>query len=1349
MTNLPVPDFTFILVADTQIDSSMVDDVISDIATDVNSIPAPYTPSFVMFAGNLTDEPDKISLSYAKRLMDDFDMPAYQAVGNLDTGTDKSYWELLFGARNYAFDQGDYHIIVLDSTRPDSLLTYGGGFLKDTVDWLTNHLTTVNTLTPLIVVTHHPFWSPMQYNPRTNLFCDVENPDDVLDQFATYNLVAVCSGHTRQSMQYTDFDGVQWIITASADANDTDNVDYSPPGYMLVEVYEGYVKAYWIPVGEVDAYYIYPKVNEVSVGPADADYIGTTSDEIQDAVDYCQGLGGGTVVIKAGTYTLLETGTYSLPVRLPNNVWLIGTDEDTCILQVEAGTTNVKAISHESLGFQNNRIESLTIDGNKDNCPDPPVSHVWFCGTFFESYQSSYSSNESQYARDIIIENVTYKNFKHTGWSHYGNRRFAVRFCTFDECGTAMTPDHPCQYGIMEGNTITNTDNGVEGADCSYNYYYNNTHTGIDMAVDMWGNYLAGAPVVGNKILYNTFDTSLATMGSYVLDLDTTPAVGDTNDFEVYGNEFIDIIHGDGCVAFDVAPPNTNVLGNNTFTDVTVATEVYGNAPSIDLTAPTAFDFSGVPTAAAATVEATGGTWQGGAPNYRFQKAEFDGDGTPTITTSSSQASATYEWTNLNPNFTYAFRVQSYASSTWQSAWTEWIYLKDELPNTKPLLLSIGNKTVRDLATLEFTISATDEDDDELTYSASNLPDDATFNPATRTFSWTPSGDEGLYEDVVFKVTDGVIESSETIDIVVTAMKVMAVWGVTSTILATEAEITRLVGVCEAEGCNVVMLQYSAESYVNFITAANASAIDTWVMISGSRIAMSWADLTTYHAAQIEILLQHNIDNPTKRIVGVFWDIEPVPSGEYSDYNTYMNAMKEVEVEKHTILTQGLTLSIYIALTDTPDGRALINQFDIVCLDSYADQLDKGTGTGLGIIGRAANAGIEVVEAEMIPFLIGIESDQLGGGDNLEWSICEEGKDGYYQLEVQADKYFTGNYTYYNGQFHSQYQRSAETWHQIISTSFEYVGQTITASVTLKNSGYYQTSSRGIVMQVKDIYGNFYEESYIRNIGAMEELPLILEFTLPGGVDLSTSEVRVIAYDIDKRGTSRDPVYDNYDDYIVSHGLPADIEDFALIGDAPSYTASVKADPDVIFDGYGLSEEQLIVLDYSVWGNILEGGEGEALEKNLSDALTIGDSITKAFAQVQSDSIAIADSINKGLGIIKSDSINITDSIGKSLNKIFSDALTIIDFKTAYLGEALSIVLHDTLVISDSIRKLFDKALSDTLTITDSIAAHLGGVLSIALHDTMTIADSLVGTIRSRILSRLPAVRTIYRRFIE
>jgi Tol biopolymer transport system component len=72
-----------------------------------------------------------------------------------------------------------------------------------------------------------------------------------------------------------------------------------------------------------------------------------------------------------------------------------------------------------------------------------------------------------------------------------------------------------------------------------------------------------------------------------------------------------------------------------------------------------------------------------------------------------------------------------------------------------PVLTPIGNKSVNEGQTLTLAISASDPDCDNLTYSAANLPAGASFNPLTRTFSWTPSyAQAGNYPNVEFTVMD-------------------------------------------------------------------------------------------------------------------------------------------------------------------------------------------------------------------------------------------------------------------------------------------------------------------------------------------------------------------------------------------------------------------------------------------------------------------------------------------------------------------------------------------------------------------------------------------------------------------
>jgi hypothetical protein len=69
---------------------------------------------------------------------------------------------------------------------------------------------------------------------------------------------------------------------------------------------------------------------------------------------------------------------------------------------------------------------------------------------------------------------------------------------------------------------------------------------------------------------------------------------------------------------------------------------------------------------------------------------------------------------------------------------------------------------------IEFVITASDPDGDALIYSASNLPDGATFNASTRRFSWTLGFDQAeTYADVHFEVNDSRLTDRENITILV------------------------------------------------------------------------------------------------------------------------------------------------------------------------------------------------------------------------------------------------------------------------------------------------------------------------------------------------------------------------------------------------------------------------------------------------------------------------------------------------------------------------------------------------------------------------------------------------------
>ncbi len=84
--------------------------------------------------------------------------------------------------------------------------------------------------------------------------------------------------------------------------------------------------------------------------------------------------------------------------------------------------------------------------------------------------------------------------------------------------------------------------------------------------------------------------------------------------------------------------------------------------------------------------------------------------------------------------------------------------------NKAPIFTKVGTQDVKPgvglafgvkpTEKIEFTVVATDEDKDALTYSAENLPQGAVFDAATQTFSWTPAVTQlGTYS-LNFKVVD-------------------------------------------------------------------------------------------------------------------------------------------------------------------------------------------------------------------------------------------------------------------------------------------------------------------------------------------------------------------------------------------------------------------------------------------------------------------------------------------------------------------------------------------------------------------------------------------------------------------
>lgn len=103
----------------------------------------------------------------------------------------------------------------------------------------------------------------------------------------------------------------------------------------------------------------------------------------------------------------------------------------------------------------------------------------------------------------------------------------------------------------------------------------------------------------------------------------------------------------------------------------------------------------------------------------------------------------------------------------WILNYAEWYGI-----NTPPAFTDlIGEISAREGASVEFTVSAEDEDGDELEYSVENLPEGAHFDNTAGRFQWAPDFEQAGIYSVTIKVSDGRAEDSQTVTITIINVK--------------------------------------------------------------------------------------------------------------------------------------------------------------------------------------------------------------------------------------------------------------------------------------------------------------------------------------------------------------------------------------------------------------------------------------------------------------------------------------------------------------------------------------------------------------------------------------------------
>jgi hypothetical protein len=132
---------------------------------------------------------------------------------------------------------------------------------------------------------------------------------------------------------------------------------------------------------------------------------------------------------------------------------------------------------------------------------------------------------------------------------------------------------------------------------------------------------------------------------------------------------------------------------------------------------------------------------------------------------------------NGKVNYKYDLIAGGHDFNAWPQLFAMWArdYLwTPSAFNQAPVFTAGGeSQTVAEGQNLSFTVDATDPDGarDTVTYATSTLPAGATFDPATRTFSWTPGFNQAGSFEVTFTASDGTkafsLSSTKTVTITI------------------------------------------------------------------------------------------------------------------------------------------------------------------------------------------------------------------------------------------------------------------------------------------------------------------------------------------------------------------------------------------------------------------------------------------------------------------------------------------------------------------------------------------------------------------------------------------------------
>ncbi len=470
-------------------------------------------------------------------------------------------------------------------------------------------------------------------------------------------------------------------------------------------------------------------------GDSGVHYFGFNAfDEIQDAIDAVNE--GGTVNVAAGTYTESLVIAKPLTLQGPN----VGISPNT-------GSRVAEAVITVSVLLPSGAdVNPLTIEGFTFQAPDPAVPGAGRDGSVISANGIS-----NGWGNVIIRSNRFMNNYGpavgvwatsgsvNSGWTITDNLIDGVMGT--DRSGIYLVLDTLLTGWEISDNTIRNTQYGGIMVD------------GVVNTVVISGNTIEDVQKTG--IQSSGSSENLMITGNVITRANLAYNVNPRAGIRLYGVDSTDP-YGAGTLIGPVSVTNNIVTDSYIGFAIKDGHDIIGKVVHVNGNSFTGNSNAGVRHGGTGILDATNNWWG-------------DASG-PTHATS-------------NPSGTGDSISDNVKFNPWAEDTTFTRFYA-------PVLNPIGNKdTAVEGSFLTFTITATDDDEDSLTYSASGLPTGASFNIDTQVFSWTPTDDD-TDPVVTFTVGDGYMEDSEDVTITVSNADPVVETGVDQT--ADEGELVTI-----------------------------------------------------------------------------------------------------------------------------------------------------------------------------------------------------------------------------------------------------------------------------------------------------------------------------------------------------------------------------------------------------------------------------------------------------------------------------------------------------------------------------------------------------------------------------